>query len=100
MTQPNTDYDDAMSALTASLARLGEAQARVLTERKSAIRELRYRDGFCNAAAAAWREQDNPGYSDLDSEQPISLTVRCTLGDIRRMMMTVDEPRAIPTKES
>lgn len=42
------------------------------------------------AAIQAWRAMDNPGYSDLYDEQPITLMVHCTLGDIRRLRMQPD----------
>lgn len=46
------------------------------------------------AVIDAWREMDNPGYGDLYNEQPISLIVRCTLGDIRRLCLQA------PTREA
>jgi hypothetical protein len=32
-----------------------------------------------------YSRQDNPGYSDLDNEQPISIHIHVSLGDLRRL---------------
>lgn len=41
-----------------------------------------------------YSRQDNPGYSDLDNEQPISIHIHVSLGDLRRLR-ALGKPRQV-----
>jgi hypothetical protein len=45
------------------------------------------RDRIVKAVLDDYRRQDNPGFSDLDNEQPISIHIHVRLGDLRHLSL-------------